>query len=97
MAHEAKRPRSAKSRTLPPDVPSLEQMFRAVHRNLVARAEHLQRDPHDTHARRGFQTLFEQRAAAWQALAAIAPDLAVRLAAEFGCTHPPVVYAAVQP
>lgn len=90
MAQAAKRPRSAKNRTLPPDVPSLEQMFRAVHRNLVARAEHLQRDPHDTHARRGFQTLCEQRAAAWQALAAVAPNHALQLAVEFGCSHPPV-------
>ena len=88
MAERAKRPRSARDRTLPPDAASLEAMLRSVHRELVQRAEHCKKESHDTHARRGLQTLFEQRAGAWQALHALAPDRAILIAQELHCVTP---------
>ncbi|MDO8462957.1 MAG: hypothetical protein Q7S96_01635 [bacterium] len=93
MAERAKRPRSARDRTLPPDAASLEAMVRSVHRELLQRAEHCKVEPHDTHARRGLQTLFEQRAGAWQALHALAPDRAMLIARELRCI--PSQYATI--
>jgi len=96
MAAHAKRPRSARDRTLPPDPVSLEQMLRAVHRELVQRAVHCKAEPHDTHARRGFQTLFEQRAAAWCRLFDVASDRALVFAVEFGLKPPAGTIATVE-
>lgn len=87
MAQEkAKRPQSAKSRTLPPDVTSLIAMFRTVHRELLQRGEHLKREHHDFRARRGFQTLFGQRAACWARIAELDPRVAEQLRLEFNLT-----------
>lgn len=83
---KAKRPRSATRRTLPPDATSLVVMFHSVHRDLMRRGEHLKREPHDTHARRGFQTLFEQRAACWARLAEQNPGAADALRIEHNLT-----------
>ncbi len=88
MAQKAKRPRSATRRTLPLDVASLVQMLRSVHALLVKRAKHLRDESHDTHARRGFQTLFEQRAACWAALSVQDPVTATNLARELGLCMP---------
>lgn len=85
---KAKRPRAAKHRTLPPDVKSLESMFRSLHADLCRRADHLIREPRDPHARRGLQTLHDQRSAAWTRLAELAPGSALRLAAEFTLQAP---------
>ena len=77
--HKAKRPGSAHHRTLPPDAPSLEQMVRSVHRQVLARASHLKAEAHDFHARRGFQSLLEQRAGAWSKLESLDPSRAERV------------------
>jgi ribosomal protein S15P/S13E len=88
MAQErAKRPRSAERRTLPPDTKSLTDMIRSVHRHIHDRAAHLKSAVHDFHARRGFQTLFEQRAAAWGRLHELAPSQAEQLRLELGLVH----------
>lgn len=90
MARSAKRPRSAKSRTLPPDPVSLKAMFASLHRDFIGRAEHLKRTPSDYNARRGFQTLFEQRAACWAKLFELAPAVALRIAAHHDLEIPAV-------
>lgn len=91
MAREkAKWPQSAHARTLPPDPASLEAMFQSVHRLVLDRIRHLIREPHDYHARRGLQTLYEQRAACWGKLFGVAPNAALRLAAEHRLTIPEV-------
>lgn len=87
---KAKRPRSAKYRTLPPDAASLEVMFRSVHRHLLERADHLKKESHDYHARRGLLSLYETRAAAWSRLLTVAPHAALRLASEFNLIIPEV-------
>jgi ribosomal protein S15P/S13E len=90
---KAKRPRSAKRRTLPPDSASLVVMIRTIHRQLRDRAEHLKNQPHDFFARRGFQILHDQRSAAWTALYALVPQQALALAAEIGTKLPRFVGA----
>jgi ribosomal protein S15P/S13E len=84
----AKRPRPVKSRTLPPDETSLISMIRTVHRDLAARAEHLEREPHDNRARRGVQVLHDQRSNAWNALNALNPGAALAVAAEINARPP---------
>ncbi len=93
MADKAKRPQSAHARTLPPDARSLEQMIRSVHRQILDRGAHLQREWHDTHARRGFQTLLDQRAAAWQRLNELDSHLAEQIRRELDliCSPEPEV------
>jgi ribosomal protein S15P/S13E len=90
MVTKAKRPRSAERRTLPPDAKSLADMIRAVHRHVLNRVAHLKREAHDIHARRGLQTLFEQRAAAWAKLVELDPMRAeaVRHELDLIVSHP---------
>lgn len=78
------RPRSAKKRTLPPDLKSLITMFRSVHADLVNRAEHLKREPHDYANRKGVQSLHDLRNETWILIHAKDPLAAQRLAAEYG-------------
>ena len=81
MVKKTKRPRSATRRTLPPDPTSLEAMIRSVDRQLRDRGTHLKIAFADSHARRGFRELFEQRAKAWQKLASLDYARALTLAA----------------
>lgn len=78
------RPRSAKKRTLPPDLKSLITMFRSVHADLVNRAEHLKCEPHDYANRTGLQQLHDLRGETWIAIHAKDPLAALHLAAEYG-------------
>lgn len=79
-----RRPRSAEFRTLPPDAKSLEEMIRSVHKHVLDRAEHLKQNSHDVHARRGFQTLYEQRARAFTRLMEIDAHRCEQLRLELG-------------
>ncbi len=88
---KAKRPRSATYRTLPPDRKSVACMIRSVHGHVLERAAHLKHEPHDFHARRGFQTLHDQRAAAWGRLNELDPQEAEQLRLELGLVISPEV------
>lgn len=79
-----KRPRSAKSRTLPPDTKSLEAMTRSVHRELIDRIAHLTREPHDLKARHGARILHDQRSRALTRLFEINPNHGLALVTELG-------------
>lgn len=83
-SQKPKRPRSAKSRTLPPDLKSLEVMTRSVHCELSDRIAHLTREPHDLKARTGVRTLHDQRSAALMRLFEINPTHGAALVAELG-------------
>lgn len=79
-----RRPRPTRKRTAPPDARSLEVLLRSVHADLVQRAGHLKKEPHDYSARRGFQTLYEQRAEFFGKLLIIEPQRAATLMDELG-------------
>lgn len=79
-----RRPRSARKRIAPPDARSLESALRSVHADLLTRAEHLKKEPHDYSARRGFQTLYEQRAEFFGKLMILEPQRASALMVELG-------------
>lgn len=79
-----KRPRSAKSRTLPPDLKSLEVMTRSVHRELTDRLVHLARAPHDLKARHAVRILHDQRSEALTRLFEINPTYGSALVTALG-------------
>lgn len=79
-----KGPRSVKRRTLPPDAKSLRDVLCTLSRKLAQRGDHLKREPHDYHARRGFQALFDQRAATFRRLCELDPKAALDTAAKLG-------------
>lgn len=79
-----KRPRSAKSRTLPPDPKSLVVMTRSVHCKLTDRLAHLTHEPHDLKARHGVRILHDQRSGALTRLFEINPTHATALVTELG-------------
>lgn len=79
-----KRPRSTKSRTLPPDPKSLEVMTRSVHRELTDRIAHLAREPHDLKARHAVRTLHDQRSEALTRLFEINPTYGAALVTALG-------------
>lgn len=79
-----RKPRSARKRTAPPDARSLETALRSVHADLLMRAKHLKEESHDYSARRGFQTLYEQRAEFFGKLIVLNPQGATALMEELG-------------
>ncbi len=79
-----KRPRPAKCRILPPDAPSLVQMVTGLTRKICRKADHMKQEPHDGRARRAYQMLFDQRAAAFARLGEMKGECAQTLADELG-------------
>lgn len=79
-----RKPRSARKRTAPPDARSLETALRSVHADFLMRAKHLKEEPHDYSARRGFQTLYEQRSEFLGKLMVLEPQRYAALMTELG-------------
>ena len=84
MEQQKRRPRSARKRTAPPDTRSLETALRSVHTDFLLRAKHLKEESHDYSARRGFQTLYEQRADFFGKLMILDPQQSATLMEELG-------------